>query len=184
MQSPYKSWGPLAAATTVGVVLVGGLILSICTLPGYSGANHQPAPSPTRRLIPAGKFKKVHSLLVQEVDGDFQDNLAASTCFVPAGASSDAVLHVELYLLPPSGMQSGYTMADTTMVYKATVTNAGKRIWSATESTSQPVTFAPGIHPPPGTTWHKDVSPHDAKLLLLRDLRWAGCADSSSPAKD
>lgn len=57
MHSPYKSWGPLAAATTVGVILVGGLLLSIRAT-GYGTATHQAAATtgnPTQdRLVARG----------------------------------------------------------------------------------------------------------------------------------
>jgi hypothetical protein len=148
MQSPYKNWGPLAAAATVGVVLFAGLILSIRAT-GYPVATQQAGPLPNPLgLTPAGRFRKVRSLS-EEVDGDIRDNLAASTRFVPGGTSSDAVLHVELYLASPSRSGSYYTMADMTMVYKATVLSiSGKRLWSGTGSTRQPLTFPPGIHTP------------------------------------
>lgn len=180
----------LAVTAAVAAVLLAGLILSI-QMQGYGNVNGKAArPELSAYLVATGKFKKVRSLLVTEGDGsahDIRDHLASETCFVPGDSSSDAVLNVELYLLPPVGRESGYTILDMATVYKATITSrSGRRLWTGAEGTRQRVIFAPGIHMPPGTTWHRDVAPLDAELLLLRDLRLAGCANvgTNVPAKD
>jgi hypothetical protein len=113
-----------------------------------------------------------------ETTHDVRDHLTSSTCFVPGDASADAVLDVGMYLSPSP--ENPASVLDMIVTYKGKlVARSGKVLWRGSESTRQQMMLGPGVHAP-GMSFHRDVLPLDAELLLLRDLRVAGC--SNGPA--
>jgi hypothetical protein len=128
------------------------------------------------RGVPAAKFRFIHALRVQEGDGTtsyIRRNLARETCFTAADADADGMLRVDMYLLPPRGVER-YSIADMSILYKAVLSDRGGRmLWKGSARTLQPVVGGPGVHLPDGL--YTTISPEKAEDLLLGQLATAAC---------